>query len=198
MRRDTLGARKEQHMHRKLIAGVAGLTLVAGGAGVASAAKTAAASKNVTVSEKQSVKFKVNRYVQDGLRWNKDSYTVKTGGKVTFLMNVVGDGPHTFTVVKAKDLPKTSAQIGNCKICNTLGKAHGANPNSQAPPKFAYLENGVGSKKVPNLDKPGDSGFLPPKKGAKITFPVTAKAGTTLSFICLVHPWMQAKVKVVK
>jgi plastocyanin len=186
-------------MHRsKLIAGVAGLTLVAGGAGVASAAKTAAAPKRVTVSEKDSVKFKVNRYVQDGLRWNKDSYTVKTGGKLTFLMTVTGDGPHTFTVVKAKDLPKTSAQIGNCKICKTLGKAHGADPSGNAPPKFPYLENGVGTKKVPSLDRAGDSGFLNPKKGNKITFHVTAKAGTTLHFLCLIHPWMQAKVKVVK
>jgi len=185
-------------MHRKLIAGAAGLALVAGGAGVASAAKTAAASKKVTVSEKQTVKFKVNRYVQDGLRWNKDGYTVKTGGKLTFLMTVTSDGPHTFTVVKPKDLPKTSAQIGNCKICNQLAKAHGANPSSDAPPKFLYLENGVGSKTVPSLDRAGDSGFLPPTKGAKITFHVTAKAGTTLSFLCLVHPWMQAKVKVVK
>ena len=32
----------------------------------------------------------------------------------------------------------------NCKICEKLGKAHGADPNSNAPPKFPFLENGVG------------------------------------------------------
>jgi hypothetical protein len=185
-------------MHGKIIAGVTGLALVAGGAGVAAAAKSAAAPKKVTVTEKAGTKVKPNRYIQDELRWSKDVYTVQTGGQVTVVMNQPQEGPHTFTVVKAKDLPKTGAQVNNCKICTTLGKAHGADPNGNAPPKFAYLENGVGQKKPPKLDRPGDSGFLNPKKGAKFTLHVTAKAGTTLHFMCLVHPWMQAEVKVVK
>lgn len=187
-------------MHRKTIAAVTSLALVVvvGGTGAALAAKTSAAPKNVTVTEKAGAKIKPNRYIQDELRWAKDVYTVKSGGKVTVVMTAPQEGPHTFTVVKPKDLPKTAAQAQNCKICNTLAKAHGADPSSNAPPKFLYLENGKGTNTAPNLDRPGDSGFLPPKPGAKISFKVTAKAGTTLSFMCLVHPWMQAKVKVVK
>jgi hypothetical protein len=34
--------------------------------------------------------------------------------------------------------------------------------------------------------------------GDEVTLPVTAKAGTTLTFLCAIHPWMQAKLKVVK
>jgi plastocyanin len=40
----------------------------------------------------------------------------------------------------------------------------------------------------------GDSVYLPPK--GKVTFKVTAKKGTTLNFICAVHPWMVATIKV--
>ena len=104
---------------------------------------------------------------------------------------------HTFTVVEAKDLPKTGPQVANCKICETLGKAHGANPTSDAPPKFPYLENGVGQKTPPKVDKPGDSGVTGPgKKGESINLTVTAPAGTKLYFVCLIHPWMQAEVDV--
>jgi hypothetical protein len=35
---------------------------------------------------------------------------------------------------------------------------------------------------------------VPPK--GKVTFKVTASKGTTLNFICAVHPWMLATIKV--
>jgi len=111
-------------------------------------------------------------------------------------MTAPGDGPHTLSVVAKKDIPRTSKQILNCKICLKLAKAHGANPNSNAPPKFNYLENGVGSHTPPNLDRPGDSAVIFPKPGYSVTMHVTAKAGTVLHFICAIHPWMQAVLKV--
>ena len=165
-----------------------------GAVGVAGA-KSNVPSKTV-VKESWSLKLVPNRYVQDGMRFDKDVYNVKSGGTVVFRMTQAQEGPHTLTVVAPKDLPKTPQQAFNCKICNKLAKAHGADPNSEAPPKFLYLENGVGQNAPPKLDRPGDSGFVPPKKGATISFKVTAKKGTTLTFMCLVHPWMQAKIKV--
>ena len=88
-------------------------------------------------------------------------------------------------------------QVLGCKICKTLGEAHGADPNSDAPPKFQYLENGVGQATAPNLDRPGDSGVTGQgKKGEKITFKVTAKKGSELYLMCLIHPWMEAELQV--
>ena len=88
-------------------------------------------------------------------------------------------------------------QLVNCKICNKLGKAHGADPNSDAPPKFPFLENGVGQATPPSVDQPGDSGVTGQgKKGESIDLTVTAPAGTKLYFMCLIHPWMQAEVDV--
>jgi hypothetical protein len=142
-------------------------------------------------------KMKVNRYIQDGLRWDKDVYTVKSGSTIKIVNDAADEGPHTFTIVQAKDEPKTGLQVAQCKICETLAKAHGANPNSDAPPKFQYLENGVGQKTPPLVDRPGDSGVTGPgKKGESITLKVTAKPGTKLQFMCLIHPWMQAELDV--
>ena len=142
-------------------------------------------------------KFKINRFVEDTLRWNKDVYTVKSGGTLHIVNDAADEGPHTFTVVASTDEPHTLNALNRCQICEKLGKAHGANPNSDAPPKFPYLENGVGTKKASLVDRPGDSGITGKgKKGESINLKVTAKKGTVLQFMCLIHPWMQAKVVV--
>jgi plastocyanin len=184
--------------HRKVLVGVAGLSLAVGVSGVAVAANTAATPKKAVVKAEQTIKVKPNRYLQDGLRWDKDIYTVKPGGTVTVINNAADEGPHTLTIVKKKDLPTTARAVLSCKICKTLGEAHGADPNSDAPPKFQYLENGVGQDTPPKLDRPGDSGVTGEgKKGEKITFEVTAKKGSKLYFMCLIHPWMEGRIDVV-
>jgi hypothetical protein len=182
--------------HRRLIAGVSVLALAVGATGAAMAQGGAAPSKT-TIKSRQTLKVKVNRYIQDGLRWDKDTYTVKSGGTLHVVNGDGTEGPHTFTVVAEKDLPKTAAQMVNCKICTTLGKAHGADPNSDAPPKFPFLENGVGQATPPSIDRPGDSGLTGQgKKGEFINLTVSAKKGKELYFMCLLHPWMQGKVRV--
>src|SRR5689334_18711929 len=134
-RRPAHGTTERTRMNRKLMAGVAGLCLVVGTAGVA----VAAAPSSTTVKESQTFKVVPNRYIQDGLRFNKDVYKVKSGGTVNFVFTVTSEGPHTLTVVNRKDLPKTAKAMQNCGICNKLGQAHGADPNTEAPPKFQYL-----------------------------------------------------------
>ena len=184
--------------HRKLTAGVTGLSLAIGVAvaGGATAAGGAAPSK-VIVKESYSLKMVANRYIQDGMRFDKDLYTVKSGGTVKFVMTAPQEGPHTLTVVAPRDLPKTAEQAFNsCNVCNKIAKAHGAEPNSEQPPKFPFLENGVGQTTPSVLDKPGDSGIVAPAPGSSVTFKVAAKKGTTLSFMCIIHPWMQAKLRV--
>ncbi|MDX6392293.1 MAG: hypothetical protein QOD66_4222 [Solirubrobacteraceae bacterium] len=183
-------------LQRKLLAGVTTLSLVAGGSAVAVAAGSA--PKHTTINAVTSFKVKINRYIQDGVRWQKDVYDVKSGGTITVVNLASSDGPHTFSVVKKSDLPRTAKQINNCKICHTIAAEHGADPNSPAPPKFFFVENGVGSLTPPNVDRPGDSAFVAPTQKAKVTLHVTAKAGTTLYFMCAVHPWMQAKLIVQK
>jgi hypothetical protein len=180
--------------YRKLIAAVSGLCLALGATGAALGAAGAAARKT-TIKERQHLQMKPNRYILDALRWDKDLYRVASGGTLHIVNTAAAEGPHTFTVVRKQDLPRTGAQTFGCKICKQLATAHGADPNSNAPPKFPFLENGVGQNTPPNVDRPGDSGVTGAgKQGESIDLPVTAKKGTTLYFMCLIHPWMQAKV----
>ena len=44
------------------------------------------------------------------------------------------------------------------------------------------------------FDTAGDSIWLPSK--GKVTFKVTAKEGSTLAFVCAMHPWMLGEIKV--
>jgi hypothetical protein len=179
--------------NRKLAAGIAGLCLAVGVSGVAVAANSAAVPTKTTIKQKGGVEFKANRWVKDLLRWDRDAYIVKSGGTLHIVNTVADEGPHTFTVVRKKDLPTSF----KCPICDKLGAAHGANPESNEPPKFPFLENGTGQATPPNVDKPGDSGVTGEgKKGESIDLKVTAKKGSQLYFLCLIHPWMQAKVTV--
>ncbi|HKG38475.1 MAG TPA: hypothetical protein VKB25_05750 [Conexibacter sp.] len=169
--------------------------LLLGVAGVATA--TAAGPARTTIKSTTSFKFKPNRYVQDGLRWAKDSYAVSSGGTVHVVNGDGSEGPHTLTVLAKKDVPKTVRTLFNCRACNQLTRAHGADPETEGPPRFNFLENGVGQDRSPDLDRPGDSGVTGQgRKGESIDFHVTARAGTTLYFICLIHPWMQSKIEV--
>jgi hypothetical protein len=179
---------------KKLTAVVAAMlvALAAIGATTASAAPRARA----TIKAVTSFRFKINRYVQDGLRWNRDAYAVRSGGTIHVVNSEGQSGPHTFTVLKKKDLPRTLRTLFNCSACNELTRAHGANPESEEPPRFPFLENGVGQDTPPNVDRPGDSGLIGERRGDAVDFNVTARAGTNLWFICLVHPWMQAKLQV--
>ena len=181
---------------RKLIVGAAviGVSLGATGAVVAAAGKPPA---RTTIKVSQKIKLKPNRYIQDGLRWNRDVYTVRSGGTLHVVNTAADEGPHTFTVVRRSDLPRTAEEAFNCKVCNRLAQAHGADPESDAPPKFPFLENGTGQDTSPNVDRPGDSGVTGEgKEGEFIDLKVTAPKGKKLYFMCLIHPWMEARVDV--
>jgi hypothetical protein len=182
--------------NRKLAVTGAALSLALAVCGVALAANSAAVPSKATISESQKMKMKPNRFVVDSLRWKRDVYHVKSGGELHLVNSVISEGPHTFSVVKKSDLPRNAREMENCKICKRLGAAHGADPNSDAPPKFFFLENGTGSDAPPSVDRPGDSALIGPgeKKGESVDVKVTARKNTTLYFMCLVHPQMQAKV----
>ena len=180
---------------RKIAAAAAGLSLIAAGgvaAVSASGADTAQAPTTAVVKQKSGFGFKPNRYIKDKLRFNKDVYTVQSGGTLRVVNTQADEGPHTVSIVKKKDLPSSF----NCPVCDELGKAHGADPNGNKPAKFDFVENGVGQKDPANFNKPGDSGLTGDNKGDSFEVPVTAPAGKTLRFMCIVHPWMQAKLKV--
>lgn len=112
-------------------------------------------------------------------------------------------GPHTFSLVEKGTLPKTKAAEKSCftpgHICMSIAKWHGFNPKTEKISINPVKAGPLGwSTMGNNKGKKGDSWFTgESKKGTHTIEKVTAKAGTTLYFVCAVHPWMQGSVKVV-
>src|SRR3954452_6657077 len=102
-------------MHHRRIAAALVATGVAAAASSAAFAASSAPSK-VTIKESQTIKVKPNRYFQDGMRWAKDVYTIKSGGTLHVVNNKAGEGPHTFSVVKESDLPRTAKQFNRSSV----------------------------------------------------------------------------------
>lgn len=107
-------------------------------------------------------------------------------------------GPHTFSLVTKGSLPKTGKQRHECftpgKICMGIARWYGL--KGEEEPKQPLVKAGKeGWDTMGTVSKKGDSYFFG-KKGASIEQVVSAKAGTTLYFICAVHAFMQGSIKV--
>jgi hypothetical protein len=107
-------------------------------------------------------------------------------------------GPHTFSLVTKGSLPKTAKQRKECftpgKICMGIAGWYGL--KGEENPKNPLVAVGQeGWDTMGTTTKKGDSYFFG-KKGASIEQKVTAKAGTTLYFMCAVHAFMQGSIKV--
>ena len=107
-------------------------------------------------------------------------------------------GPHTFSLVTKASRPKTAQQRKTCftpgKICMGIAKWYGV--KGEEDPKNPLVQaGGEGWNTMGTTTKKGDSYFFS-KKGESFEQPVTVKAGTTLYFMCAVHPWMQGSITV--
>ena len=111
-------------------------------------------------------------------------------------------GPHTFSLVTKGSLPKTRKAQQSCfspkKICLAIAKWHGFNPKTEKITKNLVKAGPAGwSTMGTATGKTGDSWFSgESKKGTHVSQEVTAEPGTTLYYICAVHPEMQGSVKV--
>lgn len=108
-------------------------------------------------------------------------------------------GPHTFSLVTKGSLPKTPKARQNCftpkHICMAIAQWHGVKGNG--PVKVNPVEAGAeGWDTLGSVTKTGDSWFTGSKPGTSITEKVTAAAGTTIHFMCAIHPWMQGSIEV--
>ncbi len=180
---------------RKWFALPAALACAAVAAGVALGSAHGAKSTAV-VKALSGEKVAINRYFQDNMRFSPGTITVKSGGTVTFEYGDKQGEPHTLTIVSKSQLPKTPDQVMNCAACESLASGHLKNP--MAPPSDSNsIAHWVLNKGRAGLDVPGDSlAILPQGSHKSISAKVTAAPGTTLYFLCAVHPWMQGKIVV--
>ena len=109
-------------------------------------------------------------------------------------------GPHTFSLVTKGSQPKTPGARKSCftpkHICLAVAKWHGFNPKTERISKPLVKAGAAGWSTAGNAtSKTGDSWFTE-KKGETVAQEVTAAPGSTLYYMCAVHPWMQGKVTV--
>jgi plastocyanin len=128
--------------------------------------------------------FEANALIQSTVRFSPEVFFPHTGERVRWIDQDESEDPHTVTLVERGDLPSSVLEAFNCGPCNDALDAHFAGDQ----PK---LKVNVGE---PGLDQPGDSLLLLP--GESIAAPVSAAAGTTLYYLCAIHPWMQGRLVV--
>ena len=110
-------------------------------------------------------------------------------------------GPHTFSLVTKGSIPKTGKAIKTCftpkHICMSIAHWHGT--NGKGPITKNPVEAGLtGWDTLGSITKTGDSWFTGEKKsGTFIEQTVSAAAGTTLYFMCAIHPFMHGSIEVV-
>lgn len=174
-----------------LAASTAALVLAVGGSGLAGAATPTGVTQKVDIElTKGKLKFVGPASVAPGDQ-----------------LEIVNDtnpkqvGPHTFSLVTKGSLPKTPGARKSCftpkHICLAIATWHGFNPKTEQITKDPVKAGPAGWSTAGNATgKKGDSWFTE-KKGETLSQEVTAAAGTTLYYMCAVHPWMQGKVGVV-
>ena len=172
------------------VAFVAATTLVATTAAMASAPAGTKTTTRPSIKMLEGFSFVPNRYTQDKMRFDKDVYSLKSGVTIK-IINTSSDEPHTLSIVKTSQVPKTPRALGGCfegGVCGELAQAHGF-PEGDGPPAVPVVNKGA-----EGLDTAGDSAVFNPNQRRSLK--LTAKKGTTLNFICIIHPWMQAKIRV--
>jgi plastocyanin len=185
-------------MNRRIPAALA--TAAALGVSVLAIGPAAAATKPQpkpkpnTIETQGTLKIKINGFMQDAQRFFPGTLTVKPGATVTLRNKSEGGAPHSLSLMKKSALPKTGEEILTCPMCGPLLGAHQADPQTGEVKVPAVDMGRPGFDTMGDATTPGDSVYLPPK--GKVTFKVTAKKGSTLTFFCAVHPWMQGTIKV--
>jgi hypothetical protein len=137
------------------------------------------------------------------MRYVPGTATVKSGCTLKFTFATPDqDVPHSISIVKKSELPKTAAEMQSCKVCKEIKAELVKDPTEPAGPHNPILHWIVNVGR-PGLDVPGDSIsiFEDADKGAppghkSVVVRVSAPPGTVLHYICGMHPWMQGAIVV--
>jgi plastocyanin len=172
---------------RRSVSVVAAMAVVTGGLLVTVAAQ-AGGSRTVRVTGTET--FVPNAKVMATLRFAPGPLDVASGTRVTW-SDETGD-PHTISVVAAADVPATIDAVFACPVCGPIVAGH--IDLSTNPPTLIAPVLGGGPDGTAGFDGVGDSLLLAPGGTASAT--ITAPAGSTLHYICAIHPWMQGTIDV--
>jgi plastocyanin len=135
------------------------------------------------------------KFIKNDFHFQPKNISVTSGSVVRWVDNDEdADDPHTVTIADQADLPQTIEEGEACfepgGFCLQTIEAH--DPGLDEQPPFNFVVN-VGG---PGLDARGDSLLFGGPFDQSVEAQVTAPAGTTLYYLCVIHPWMQGSIKV--
>jgi hypothetical protein len=135
------------------------------------------------------------------LHFQNPTTTVHTGDylEIDNTTNPHQVGPHTFSLVTKNSIPKTKHARKVCftkgHICKEIAKGLGVKGNG--PPTKNPSEAGLpGWDTEGTKSTVGDTWFTGNKPNSSFVQIVSATPGTTLYYMCAVHPFMHGKVTV--
>ena len=126
--------------------------------------------------------FLRNALIQSTFRFAQDRVVVATNETIKFTSASAGPEPHTLTIIPKSLRPNNVGDVFGCRYCQKVLRRHSSTHSHR-------LNAGAAG-----LNQRGDSLFAAAHKS--ISAKVTAPKGSTLYFVCAVHPWMQGKILV--
>jgi hypothetical protein len=131
--------------------------------------------------------FEANSLIFSTFRFSPERFFPHSGERMRWINDAKVQAPHTITIVRKRDLPTSFDGLFACEPCNAALEAHFAGPEP-----VLRVEDDANAEL--GLDEPGDSLFLAP--GGAIGSAITAAPGSTLNYLCAIHPWMQGRLVV--
>jgi plastocyanin len=161
------------------------LAILLGTAALVAVTSVSAGASSGTVAVRGGEQFEPNALIQSTFRFSPGSISATSGQTVTWVdEDRAADEPHTITVVNKADLPTDIEEVFECDVCaDALFRHFGA-----GVPVPVLNAGGSG------FDAPGDSLLMLP--GESVSAVISAPAGTTLYYLCALHPWMQGSIAV--
>ncbi len=133
----------------------------------------------------------------------KGSKTVASGSilRIKNLTSGTQVGPHTFSLVDPRAVPRTRPARRACfsprHICLAIAKWHGFRPPNTITINPAKAGRAGWDTEGNALSKKGDSWFAGGKRGRSFQQVVSAKPGTVIHYMCAIHPFMNGSIRVV-
>jgi plastocyanin len=172
------------------VARIAAVAAVALASAVAFAATSAAQDKTIRTRGTEDVH--INSKIFSNLRFSPGHTTLNSGDQLTLSHADATDEPHTLTIVNASELPSDVEEVFECgapgTLCDEVFTTVAPQITDETQSQFINVAGG------PGLDGRLDTLWLPPD--TSISAPVTAPSGTTLSYFCAIHAWMQGSITV--
>jgi plastocyanin len=161
------------------------------------------AGASATASDSDKVHATVIKMKQDGKLLYFEGPETVGAGDVLKIKNVTDPakvGPHTFSLVREKDIPTEPKDIKECgkklvAICGAIIEWHDVNLQTGEIGINPVEVGKRGWDVEGSLKREGDS-WASEKEGQTFKQKVSADSGETLHYFCAVHPEMAGEIKV--